>query len=40
MIPGTRTLMMNDQVTLGFVVTVNTFLNHGYLLIPQNLSDP
>ena len=39
MIPGTQTLTMNDQVTIGFAVSVNTLLITLYLapavLIPQ-----
>jgi len=28
MIPGSQTLTMNDQVTIGFAVSVNTLLIH------------
>ena len=35
MIPGTQTLTMNDQVTIGFAVSVNTLLIHFYILRRQ-----
>jgi hypothetical protein len=35
MIPGTQTLTMNDQVTIGFAVSVNKLLIHFYILRQQ-----
>jgi len=35
MIPGTQTLTMNDQVTIGVAVSVNTLLIHFYILRQQ-----